>query len=71
MCHSHRILESWDTEFLEWDTYLSAPLIGLDKVLVVELSPCEYITPVAEVIRAVWETVSEKEYIIMVHVQDH
>ena len=61
-------------EFLEWDTYLSTPLIGLDKVLVVELSPCEDITPVAEVIGAVRETISEKRlyyYGICTMVQDH
>ena len=55
------VSQDWNTgmEFLEWDSYLCTPLIGLDEVLVVELSPCEDITPVAEVIRAVGETISE------------
>ena len=45
--------------FSEWDTYLCTAFISLDEVLVVELSPCENITPVAKVIRTVRKTIPD------------
>ena len=48
---------------LEWDSYLCRAFIGLDEMLIVKLSPCEDITPVAEVIRAVGETIPKNDYI--------
>ncbi len=61
----------------EWDTYLCTAFIGLDEVLVVELSPCEDVTPVAKVIGTVRKSIPENPkinkiytlYIYNVHVQ--
>ena len=53
--------------FLEWDTHLCTAFISLDEVLVVELSPCENIAPVAKVIRTVRKTIPETSNDIDIH----
>lgn len=40
---------------------IGAALVGLDQVFVVELSPAEDITPVTQIIRAVWKTIPERK----------
>jgi hypothetical protein len=45
----------------EWVTYLCTAFIGLDEVLVMELSPREDVTPVAKVIGTVRKTIPENQ----------
>ena len=40
---------------------IGAALVGLDQVFVVELSPAEDVTPVTQIIRAVWKTIPGKK----------